>query len=74
MTAYAVPFPPAEAARSCFQLRVSLQADPLDQNRPLLGPLIGAHFYCCAGVMTAYAVPFTLSRSCARLITAAQVN
>jgi hypothetical protein len=58
MTAYAVPFPQAEAARSCFQLRVSLQVDPLDQNWPLLGPMIGARFYSCVGVMTAYAVPF----------------
>jgi hypothetical protein len=57
-TAYAVPFPLAEAARSCFQLRGSLQADQLDQFRPLLGSMIGARFYCCLGMRTAYAVPF----------------
>jgi hypothetical protein len=40
-TAYAVPFPPAEAAR----LRRSLQVDRLNQFRPLLGPMIGARSY-----------------------------
>jgi hypothetical protein len=76
-TAYAVPFPRAEAVRSCLQLRRSLQVDRLDQFRPLLGSMIGARSYSCLGMRTAYAVPFPLAeaaRSCLQLRRSLQVD
>jgi hypothetical protein len=60
-TAYAVPFPPAEAARSFLQLRGSLQVDRLDQFRPLLGPMIGARSY---SLLSYGSLPLFASRLC----------